>query len=84
LLPGGTQVKGMPRFRMANPQSQGLAGIARLFQVFTGTADPACVDVDRWGTMNEDERIAQHSSSADMTRIAIEHNCALAPATKNR
>jgi len=83
-LPDGTPVKGMPRFRMANPQTQGLAGIARLFQVFTGTADPACVDVDRWGTMNEDERIAQHSSSADMTRIAIEHNCALAPDTKNR
>lgn len=84
LLPGGTQVKGMPRFRMANPQTQGLAGVARLFQAFTGAADPACVDVDRWGTMNEDERIAQHSSGADMTRIAIEHNCALAPDTKNR
>lgn len=83
-LPGGLPVKDMPRFRMANPQTQDMAGVARLLQVFTGTADPACVDVDRWGTMSEDQRIAQHSSTADMTRIAIEHNCALAPSTQNR
>lgn len=69
---------------MANPQAQGLAGVARFLLGFTGAADPACVDVDRWGTMTEDQRIAQHSSAADMTRIAIEHNCSLPPNTANQ
>lgn len=83
-LPGGGAIKDMPRFRMANPQAQGMAGVARLLQVFTGTANRACVDVDRWGTMTEEQRIAQHSSTADMTRIAIENNCPLPPDTTNK
>ena len=83
-LPGGGAITGVPPFRMASAQAQGMAGVARLLQVFTGTANRACVDVDRWGTMTEEERIAQHASAADMTRIAIENNCPLPPDTVNK
>lgn len=81
-LPGGVRVKGAPSIRMVDPRSQGMAGVARFLQGLTGAADPACVDADAWNTMSEEERIARHTSPADVARIATEHNCPLPPSQR--
>lgn len=78
-LPGSAGVPHAPRFRMEDPRQQGLAGAVRLLKGFAGGIDPVCADVDAWGTMSEDERIAHHTTGADMVRLAIEHNCPMPP-----
>lgn len=78
-LPGGARVDGAPAIRMIDPRSHGMAGVARFLLGLTGAADPACVDADAWSTMSEEERIARHTSAADVTRIVIDHNCPLPP-----
>lgn len=69
-------------FAMVDPRSQGMAGVARFLQGLTGASDPACVDADAWNTMSEEERIARHTSAADVARIAIDHHCPLAPSQR--
>jgi hypothetical protein len=83
-LPGGATVRGAPRLHMVDPQWQGVSVIVRAIGSLTGAADPACVKADALAAMSEEERIARHTTGADMQRIAIEHNCPLPPSQKGR
>lgn len=74
-LPGAPVIKNAPRFRMADPRSQGVAGVVRIIGSFTGAVDGHCVDLDAWEGMSADERIAHHVSEADMGRIRENYGC---------
>lgn len=74
-LPGGGHVAGAPRLHLADPRTQGIAGVLRALQKRFGVPDPHCTDVDSWRGMTRDERFAHHVTEADIERTAEQHGC---------
>lgn len=80
-IPGSSQtVNGMPRFRMIDPQRQGIAGAIRFVGDIFGAANPHCLDVEAWRGMTQKERIASHLDISDekIEAVAERYKC-LAP-----
>lgn len=77
-LPGSAEpVHGAPRFAMADPRTQGLAGAVRLIgRLVGGAVDPHCVDVETWRGMDTAERIAHHVTPDQIEQVAAANGCA--------
>jgi len=77
-VPGSSQpVRGMPRFRMADPRMQGIAGVVRFVGSHLGAIDSHCLKLDAEGGMTARERIANHvdADGAQMAAIAERYGC---------
>lgn len=74
-LPGGGHVAGAPRLQLADPRTQGIAGVLRALQKKFGVPDPHCIDVDSWRGMTREERFRHHVTEAYIKRVAEEHEC---------
>lgn len=82
-LPGAL-LPGAPRFRMVDPEAQGVAGFVRFLGSFTGAVDRHCLDLDAWRGMTPEERIAAHVSPADLEAIESRYRCAASRRTGRR
>jgi len=78
-LPGGNRITGIRQFDIADPTSQGVAGIIHFIGGFTGSVDPHCLDFDAWRGMTPKKRLQHHVSDADMENAAANYNCAGIP-----
>lgn len=74
-LPGQAFVPGAPVFRMSDPRSQGMGGLARAIAGLTGGADPKCLLLAQWRDLSRRERAAQGITDDDMDRVERDHGC---------
>ena len=77
-IPGSRWIANdVPRFRMVDPKSQGIAGAIRIVGGIFGAVNPHCVDVDVWRGMTPKERIEKHLDISDekIEAIADRYNC---------
>ena len=74
-LPGQASVPGAPAFRMTDPRSQGLGGLARAIAGLTGGADPKCLQLAQWRDLSRRERATLGITDDDMDRVEREHGC---------
>ncbi|TAL72517.1 MAG: hypothetical protein EPN56_07745 [Rhodanobacter sp.] len=80
-LPGSREpAHGAPLIAMADPRTQGAAGVVRFIGTLAGAVDPHCVDVDAWRGMTARERIAHHVDPDAITATVERYGCAPPPA----
>ena len=60
---------------MADPRTQGVAGVARLLQGLLGVPDTHCVKVDAWRTLSTREMFARQISPEQVQKIAEQYGC---------
>lgn len=87
--PGRVQLPGsgiavVPGLHMADPRSQGVAGLVRGLKGLFGVVNPQCYDVDAWRRMSLRELLAHHLTPERVAKTAAEYNCGSARASHTK